>query len=189
MKTPNADDACCSSASMALYRETMGRLAGGISVILSGTASTPKGMTVNSLVSVSLDPLLLLFCARRKSVTAMTVIETGVFSVNILSEQQLSASRFFSGYCGAPSSCEIAGVRDHIWIKETVGSFLCSVETAHRAGDHDIIIGRVRDIIDNPSRPSPLIYHEGRYRSLGPVCTEPDHARLPARSPFAVGAA
>lgn len=189
MKIPNADDACRSTASMALYRETMGRLAGGISVILSGTASTPRGMTVNSLVSVSLDPLLLLFCARRESVTARTVIETGVFSVNILSEQQLSASRYFSGYCGTPSTCEIAGMRDHIWIKETVGSFLCSVETAHRAGDHDIIIGHVRDIIDNPSRPLPLIYHDGRYRSLGPACAEPDHASLLACSPLAVGAA
>lgn len=163
------------SSGSALYRSIMGRVAVGISVILSGSPSAPTGMTVNSLVSVSLDPLLLLFCARLQSVTARTVIETGAFSVNILTDKQQPASKYFAGSCSGAPDFETCSERNHIWIKETVGSLLCLLESVHRAGDHNIIIGRVREIIDNPARPLPLIYHEGRYRSLEPMGIRSDH--------------
>lgn len=170
---------------IASYRRTMGRLAGGISVVLSGGAGNPCGMTINSLVSASLEPLLLLFCARLQSKTAKVAIETGVFSANILAEDQWPVARYFSGQDRSSPDFTIESSRDHIWIKETVGSLLCSVESTHRAGDHDIIIGRVSEIIDNPERPSPLLYHEGRYRSLGPVCTVHDGTRRETASPLA----
>lgn len=180
--TFNGDIPRHSDNNIALYRKTMGCLAGGVSVILSGAASAPTGMTINSLTSVSLDPLLLLFCARLQSATAKTAVETGLFSVNILAHKQLIAALYFSGCCNVRPIFAIDSQNGYIWIKDTVGSFLCSVESTHRAGDHDIIVGRVQDIIDNPDRPSPLIYHEGQYRSLEPVCTAPKHERTPMLS-------
>jgi 3-hydroxy-9,10-secoandrosta-1,3,5(10)-triene-9,17-dione monooxygenase reductase component len=152
-----------------LYRTIMGRVAGGVSVILSGSPAALVGMTVNSLVSVSLDPLLILFCARLHSTTAGAIIENGRFSVNILSQEQQLISRHFAGRRAETTAFDLCGEDDHVWIKGTVGTFLCAVDDVHRAGDHNIIVGRIDRIIDNPSRPSPLIYHEGLYRSLEPA--------------------
>lgn len=135
-------------------------------------------MTINSLVSASLDPILLLFCARVQSRTAGAVIESGLFSANILSQDQGPVARYFSGQDRSSPDFTIESNGDHIWIDQSVGSLLCSVESAHRAGDHDIIIGRVSEIIDNAERPSPLLYHEGRYCFLGPACAVRDNDSL-----------
>jgi 3-hydroxy-9,10-secoandrosta-1,3,5(10)-triene-9,17-dione monooxygenase reductase component len=152
-----------------LYRAVMRRVAGGVSVVLTGSPVALAGMTVNSLVSVSLDPPLLLFCARLRSVTAAAVIENGLFSVNLLGEDQHRIARHFASGRLEPATLRIGDDRDHVWLEDTVASLLCMVQDVHRAGDHDIIVGRIGRIIENPSPPLPLIYHEGRYRSLGPA--------------------
>lgn len=129
-------------------------------------------MTVNSLVSVSLDPPLLLFCARLHSVTAAAVIERGRFSANLLGEGQHRVARHFASGRVEPATFGLGHDRDHVWLEGTVASLLCTVQDVHRAGDHDIIVGRIGRIIDNPSPPLPLIYHQGGYRSLGPAGEE-----------------
>ena len=133
-------------------------------------------MTVNSLVSVSLDPPLLLFCARLHSVTAAAVIERGRFSANLLGEDQDRVARHFASGMAAPATFGLNHDRDHVWLEGTVASLLCTVQDVHRAGDHHIIVGRIGRIVDTPSPPLPLIYHEGTYRSLG---LAGDDVRLP----------
>ncbi|PTM41469.1 flavin reductase family protein [Bosea sp. 124] len=162
------------SDAVSLYRRTMGRLAGGVAVILSGTREAPVGMTVNSLVSVSLNPLLLLFCARLHSATAAAIARSEVFSVNILTEGQIRASVHFSGKHADFDTADLQARDEHIWMKDNAGTMLCRVERIHRAGDHDIIIGRVDDVIAGSELPAPLIYHEGQYYSLGSACALPE---------------
>ena len=43
------------------YRQTMGLFATGVTVILTGSGEHVRGMTANSVTSLSLDPLLLLY--------------------------------------------------------------------------------------------------------------------------------
>ncbi|AMJ59416.1 hypothetical protein AXW83_03045 [Bosea sp. PAMC 26642] len=148
------------------YRAVMRRVAGSVSVILSGAPHALVGMTVNSVVSVSLDPPLILFCARAQSASAASILEKGLFSVNLLSDEQQLVSRYFAGGQAEPPAFDLGSDGDHVWLERTVGSFLCSVDNVHRAGDHNIIVGKIHRIIDNTSRPLPLVYRDGQYHSL-----------------------
>lgn len=49
----------------ALYRSVVGRFATGIAVVTTKSDGLEHAMTVNSLTSVSLEPVLVLFCAEK----------------------------------------------------------------------------------------------------------------------------
>ena len=42
----------------------------------------------------------------------------------------------------------------------------CETYAVHDGGDHDIVVGRVLDVTLPDGEASPLIYHQGRYRTL-----------------------
>ena len=79
------------------YRRLFGRFTTGVAVVLAEDADKVVGLTVNSLTSASLDPLLLLFCAHNKSQSAQTFLRSGRFSVNVLAAHQEDVARHFSG--------------------------------------------------------------------------------------------
>jgi Flavin reductase like domain len=108
-----------------LYRRLFGRFATGVAVVMSEFEGDVVGMTVNSLTSVSLDPLLLLFCARNGSRSAQAVLGTGRFSVNILNGQQQDIARGFAGskHVSCLSDCVRSG--GFAWLPRSNAVFLC----------------------------------------------------------------
>lgn len=148
------------------FRQLFGRFTTGVAVVLTDTGATPVGMTVNSLTSVSLDPMLLLFCARNDSRSATAVLETGRFTVNILAEHQQLVSKRFAGMYDAPD----VGYLHHnnfVGIEDALAVFCCEVKQCFPGGDHKIIIGEVRDMFGGEEVESPLIYFNGDYQRLG----------------------
>ena len=63
------------------FRLAMGRYPTGIAVVAAMHEGVPHGFTVNSFASVSLDPLLLSFCAGRSSSTWPAIRAAGRFDV------------------------------------------------------------------------------------------------------------
>ena len=51
------------------FREVLGHLPTGVTIITAQTPSGPNGMTANSFISVSLDPPLVLFCPAKTAET------------------------------------------------------------------------------------------------------------------------
>jgi hypothetical protein len=49
------------------FRETIGLFATGVAVIIARAAEEVHAMTVNAVSSLSLDPLLVMFCPAKKS--------------------------------------------------------------------------------------------------------------------------
>ncbi|WP_375566109.1 flavin reductase family protein [Oceaniradius stylonematis] len=154
-------------ANMSLtFRTLFRRFTTGVAVVGVAGGDGPVGATVNSLTAVSLDPMLLLFCARNGSRTAGHIQETGAFSVNILTAEQEAVSRHYAG--------EPADKRDWTWhaFDETVrleganATFVCRLERVHPAGDHAIIVGRVTDMAGPETPGTPLLYHGGGYAAL-----------------------
>ena len=158
--TPIADEA--------LFRTVMGSFPTGVAVVAArSTDGNPCGLTVNSLTSVSLRPLLLLVCLDESSETREAVLESGSFAVNILRAGAEVVSNAFS-----------RGGREHRfntlpWREEVTGSPVfedalawidCQVEQAHVAGDHIIIVGRVQACGLHGG--APLVYLQGGYRRL-----------------------
>lgn len=133
------------------------------------TDGEPVGLAVNSFTSVSLEPALVAFCVARTSKTWPRLGSAGSFCVNILSEQQEALSRAFAGRppdrfrgvgwrpgpSGAPILADVLA-----WID-------CSVDAEHDAGDHIIVVGRVREL-DVGHEGRPLVFYRGGYGRFEP---------------------
>jgi flavin reductase (DIM6/NTAB) family NADH-FMN oxidoreductase RutF len=51
-------------------------------------------------------------------------------------------------------------------VSEALVSFECELYATHEAGDHTIILGRVRDIVVRVDG-EPLLFYSGKYHRLG----------------------
>ncbi|HEX2118052.1 MAG TPA: flavin reductase family protein [Acidimicrobiales bacterium] len=147
----------------------MGHFATGVTVVTCLAGDTPMGLAVNSFTSVSLRPPLVAFCVARTSATWPNLRAVGAFCVNILAEDQEALSRAFAthgldrfhgvGWRAAPSGAPVlSGVL--AWID-------CTIEAEHEAGDHLIVVGRVRELaLAHEGRP--LVFYRGGYGRFEP---------------------
>jgi flavin reductase (DIM6/NTAB) family NADH-FMN oxidoreductase RutF len=129
----------------------------------------PVGLAVNSFTSVSLEPALVAFCVANGSATWPRLRATGAFCVNILADDQEALSRAFAthgldrfsgvGWRPAPSGAPVlAGVL--AWVD-------CTIEAEYPAGDHLIVVGRVREL-DLGREGRPLVFYRGGYGRFEP---------------------
>lgn len=151
------------------FRRMMGRFTTGVAVVLTEGENGPVGSTVNSLTSLSLDPPLLLFCAKNGSRTARIVIERGLFSVNILAAAQQDVSGYFAGKTDRwdPEACGRHG--RWLAIPDTNGALFCELACVYPGGDHTIVVGEVKDIAAPAAARLPLLFHEGGYTVMRPA--------------------
>lgn len=150
----------------ASFRAVLGHFATGITVITAMDGAEPVGLAANSFTSVSLDPPLVLFCAAKTSSTWPRIQRAGHFTVNVLDEHQEPMSKVFATP-GADRFGQVAWrVGNHGPILEDVHAFLdCDIETEHDAGDHIIVVGRVR-ALGLMADAGPLLFYRGRYGRL-----------------------
>ena len=163
------------------FRQVLGHFPTGVAVVTGMDADgKPAGMAVGSFTSVSLDPPLVAFMPDRSSTSWPRFRDSGSFCVNILGAEQESVCRTFASRGGdkfADLSWQPAGsgapVLDGVlaWID-------CDTEVVHEAGDHFIVIGRVRELdIGTPALP--LVFFQGgygRFSSLSLAAWESDLA-------------
>ncbi|MGH9682988.1 MAG: flavin reductase family protein [Candidatus Acidiferrales bacterium] len=150
------------------YRRLFGRFATGVAVILAEHGGKVVGMTVNSLTSASLNPPLLLFCARIESQSGESILRAGRFSANILTAHQEAVARHFAARGAVNVEFECVRDEDFIWLARSNAVFRCEVEVVHPAGDHRIILGRVLNMLGPEGCNQLLVYHEGHYAKLDP---------------------
>jgi 3-hydroxy-9,10-secoandrosta-1,3,5(10)-triene-9,17-dione monooxygenase reductase component len=148
------------------YRRLFGRWPTGVAVILGKSENQAVGLTVNSLTSVSLNPLLLLFCARNESRTAAAILRDRRFSVNLLTVHQQESARHFSGVRNGHVTLRYVRQDKFVWLDGSNAVFLCEVASDHPAGDHRIIVGRVVSMTGPEESGRPLAYHDGKYTRL-----------------------
>src|SRR5258708_36738798 len=73
----------------------MARLPAGVVIISARLNQEFRGLTASSLVSISLDPPLVLVGLEHESATRAAVLETKAFNVSVLTrEQEFIADRF-----------------------------------------------------------------------------------------------
>jgi flavin reductase (DIM6/NTAB) family NADH-FMN oxidoreductase RutF len=117
--------------------------------VVSGLSRSgnPVGLTVSSLTSASLAPPLVLFCPAVTSRAWAAARERGTFAVNILGHRSGALARRFAG----PGD-RFVGVRtlptdDGIpLLADALTVLLCDVHDEHPAGDHTVVLGRVRAV-------------------------------------------
>lgn len=153
-----------------IYRRLFGRFVTGVAVVLAEEDGQVKGLTVNSLTSASLDPLLLLFCVRNESASGDAILRVRRFTVSILGAHQENAARHFADRKDLLQPT-LAFARDDgfVWLEDSNAVFRCDLAGAYPGGDHRIVLGRVLDMLGPEACAQLLVYHSGDYAHLAPV--------------------
>jgi flavin reductase (DIM6/NTAB) family NADH-FMN oxidoreductase RutF/DNA-binding IclR family transcriptional regulator len=147
------------------FRQVLGHFPTGVAVItgIDGDGN-PQGMAIGSFSSVSLDPPLVAFMPDKNSSSWPKFRDSGHFCVNILGSDQETVCRTFA-ISGGDKFAELS------WRPASSGSPIldgvlawidCDVDVVHEAGDHFIVIGKVRDL-DSGGDTLPLVFFQGGY--------------------------
>ena len=155
------------------YREVLGHLPTGVTVITANAADGPVAMSANSVTSVSLEPPLILFCPAKSSTTWPAIRDSGRFCVNIFGAHHEAASRRFS----ARGVDRFAGVAWHPRpsgpaLDDAVAWIECTIDAIHEAGDHLIVVGAVDELGTREGANAPLVFFRGRYGSFAEPAAE-----------------
>jgi flavin reductase (DIM6/NTAB) family NADH-FMN oxidoreductase RutF len=147
------------------YRDTIGHLATGVTIVTTTGSDGPAGMTTNAVTSLSLQPLLLLVCFDRGSRTLDVVRASRRFAVNILraSDGELAAV-FASKRVGREKFESVTHSEAHgVPVLDAALAWVaCELRELLPGGDHEIGIGEVIGLgVEEES--DPLIYFRGRY--------------------------
>ena len=124
----------------------MARLPAGVCVVTARTGGELKGLTASSLVSISLEPPLVLVGLERASATRAVVLDTGAFNVNVLTRNQEFIADRFAGRAPAVDwhSLKHRLGSNGLPLLDGCAAWLeCIVTATHPAGDHDILIGAI----------------------------------------------
>ncbi len=148
------------------FRRAMGLFATGVTVITARVGETVHGMTANAVTSVSLDPLLVLFCVDNRARMAQLITEAGRFAINVLSEQQQALSSHFSGRPVEGLEVSFIETEGVPTLADNIATFVCTLDRIYDGGDHRVIFGRVDALTRATTTPSPLLYYAGTYRQL-----------------------
>ncbi len=147
------------------------RWASGVAVVLVWDGAGHRGATVTSFAVISLTPPLVMISLDREGRTATLVPETGSFAVSVLERSHEVLAERFAGR--APlADPSLTGIPHQVLPSQNailVGAlawFDCRVHSTHDGGDHVIVVGRVENVAVGEDTDDPLLYYEGRYRSL-----------------------
>ena len=126
----------------------MARLPAGVVVISARAEDGFRGLTASSLVSISLEPPMVLVGLERNSNTRTAVLDTNAFNVSLLTRSQEFIADRFAGR--APAIDPMWRTLPHrlgtngIPLIDGCAAWLeCRLLQAHPAGDHIICVGEV----------------------------------------------
>jgi flavin reductase (DIM6/NTAB) family NADH-FMN oxidoreductase RutF len=126
----------------------MARVPAGIVVVSARMDGEYRGLTASSLVSISLEPPLVLVGLERESATRAAVVQSKAFNVSVLTRSQEFIADRFAGRAPAlnPRWTEIShrlGANGIPLLEGCAAWLECRLVSVHPAGDHDICVGEV----------------------------------------------
>ncbi|TQS24973.1 flavin reductase family protein [Microbispora sp. KK1-11] len=147
------------------FRRALGMFATGVTVVTGLDDGEPVGFACQSFASVSLEPPLILFCADHKGRAWPRIRKSGRFCVNVLGEDQVD----LCGRFGSSKGAKFAGLDWDLsrWGTPALRQVLLrvhgDVRDVHVAGDHDVIIGHVRELETVDIEQRPMLFFRGRF--------------------------
>jgi 3-hydroxy-9,10-secoandrosta-1,3,5(10)-triene-9,17-dione monooxygenase reductase component len=160
-----ADDA-------ARFRQILGSFPTGVTVVTTLQDGRPVGMAAGSFFSVSLDPPLVGFCVMTTSNTWPAIERSGSFGVSILADDQTEVCRRLASkepnkFDGLAWSA--GPVTQSPLLDGAVAHLDCDLEQQHLAGDHWIVVGRVRSLNVHRDDAEPLVFCRGGFGRQSPL--------------------
>lgn len=162
------------------FRDTLGLFATGVSVIATVVGGQTHAMTANAVSSLSLDPMLVLFCPAKRARFSKLLTEAVGFSINFLREEQEALSTYFAGAWkeSEPPPHRFIATGGLPRLEGCLAALICTKRDVYDAGDHWLVTLEVRELHRGVEPLQPLLFYRGKYRHIdasdGP--TAPDIA-------------
>ncbi|WP_413098268.1 flavin reductase family protein [Streptomyces sp. Inha503] len=150
------------SVNATVFRTALGQFATGVTVITGLDGDDQLGLACQAFSSLSLDPPLVLFCPGRASTSWPRIRRSGRFGVNVLAEDQREVCEAF-GSTSAPKFDAVGSRRTPggtVVLDGVLAWLGCTIEAVYDGGDHDIVVGRVRELRVE-RQDGPLLYFRG----------------------------
>ena len=147
-------------------REVMRRFPAPVAVVATRLDGQRFGLTVGSLVSLSLEPPLVGISIGKDSSSHEPIRLAGGWTVSLLSGTQRAVAQHFAR-SGIPPVALWSGVdvRDGErgpLLEDALGWLECRTISEHEAGDHTIFVGAVESVeLGKPGEG--LVYRNGEY--------------------------
>lgn len=156
----------------ARYRQAMGRFASGVAIASSRLRGHDVAMTVDSLTSVSLDPVLLLVSLHAEARVLEGVLAGGPLGISVLTARQRATADWLAEI-GRPLHGQLAQVSHEpgpvtgvALVTGSLATFECRAYAVHEAGDHSLVVGEVVGMQAFPTDEPALVHYRGRLGEL-----------------------
>ena len=159
----------------AAFRELMGLFATGVCVVSLGRSEAGEdaaisGTTVNSLVSISLDPMLVCWSLQNDASQFAEYSQAKEFAISILASDQAALARRYAarGDTALVTSDFERTDRGLPVIKGALASLECRLWKTYPAGDHTMILGEVVAMNgwQDEAEPKALGFFGGRFCAI-----------------------
>jgi 3-hydroxy-9,10-secoandrosta-1,3,5(10)-triene-9,17-dione monooxygenase reductase component len=152
------------------FRSAMSLLPTGVTVVTVGRRESLEAVTVNSLTSLSLEPLLIVVGLRLGGRVATRLERADAFAVHVLAADQRHLAVLFarrdrpSGRTADLTLRTAETPRGNVLIGGALVSLECQPFATHPGGDHLLVVGRVVAIHGvGAESTAPLVFHRGDY--------------------------
>jgi flavin reductase (DIM6/NTAB) family NADH-FMN oxidoreductase RutF len=153
-------------------RSVLGHFPTGVVIVTAASGTGPVGMTLQSFMSLSLDPPLILLSVAKTSRSWPRIADSRRFMVNVLSGGQAELARRFAK-SGTNKFAGVSFTQEEgtggPMLKDIAAWIDCELDVQHDGGDHTIVVARVLaggagERIEHAH--SPLIFHRSGFPSL-----------------------
>jgi flavin reductase (DIM6/NTAB) family NADH-FMN oxidoreductase RutF len=148
-------------------RSLFRRWPAGVSVVVTETAGRRHGLTVSTLVSLSLEPRLVGISIAREASLHELLRDSGEWAASMLSGEQEHLARHFAR--SVPPIALWNGIElrddDPRLLAGAAGWLVARTVAEHPAGDHTFFVGELESVEEGRAATS-LVYVHREYRSL-----------------------
>jgi flavin reductase (DIM6/NTAB) family NADH-FMN oxidoreductase RutF len=146
----------------------MGRFPAGVAVVAVDVNDQRLGLTVASLISLSLEPPLVGVAIRKDAALHELLRDASEFALSMLAAGQERVAQHFAR--GVPpialwEGISLRPVAGPPQLDGAVGWLRCRRTAEHDAGDHTFFLGEVTSAEPGPAD-RPLVFHRQRYSDL-----------------------
>jgi len=139
-------------------KKCLSLFATGITSIVTKNSKKYIGITVNSFSSVSLKPPLVMWCIDKKSSSIKSFLKVkNNYEIIFLSKSQRKISNKFASSDNEVNTLSLKKIK-----KDSLGYMICSFYKKLSAGDHYIILHKVKTFrVLNDKKP--LLFYKSKY--------------------------
>lgn len=155
------------------FKDILRSVVGSVSIIATGQNENMRGLTVTAACSLCIDPPMVVACINQTAEAHDVILDSGAFSWNVLSADQVSLAQRFAAMDGSKGASRFSSAD---WGELVTGvpillhsmcSFDCEVQAVLGAGTHTIVTGSVVSQIYNRDK-LPLTYYSGDFCTIDP---------------------